>query len=74
MAAAHKGKALVLRWLGARQRLYMKSGLGEIPLQCKIYFLFNLATLYSLRIIASIAIILIYTRYYSKKVQTLLLK
>ena len=23
-AAAHKGKALVLRWLGARQRLYMK--------------------------------------------------
>ena len=51
-----------------------KGGLGGIPLQCKIYFLFNLATLYSLRIIASIAIILIYTRYYSKKVQTLLLK
>jgi len=24
MAAAHKGKALVLRWLCARQRLYMK--------------------------------------------------
>ena len=24
MAAAHKGKALVLRWLGARQRLYGK--------------------------------------------------
>ena len=22
MAAAHKGKAIVLRWLGARQRLY----------------------------------------------------
>ena len=43
-------------------------------IQCKIYFLFNLATLYSLRIIAMLAIILIYTRYYSKKVQTLLLK
>lgn len=24
MAAAHKGKALVLRWLGARQRHYME--------------------------------------------------
>ena len=24
MAAAHKGKALVLRWLGARQRLYLE--------------------------------------------------
>ena len=23
-AAAHKGKALVLRWLGARQRLYLE--------------------------------------------------
>ena len=43
-----------------------KDGLGGLPLQCKIYVLFNLATLYSLRIIASIAIILIYTRYYSK--------
>ena len=51
-----------------------KGGLGGIPLQCKIYFLFNLATLYTLRIIASIAIFLINTRYYSKKAQTLLLK
>ena len=42
-----------------------KGGFGWIPLQCKIYFLFNLATLYSLRIIVSIAIILIYTRSYS---------
>ena len=24
MVAAHKGKALVLRWLGARQRLYLE--------------------------------------------------
>ena len=24
MAAAHKGKAIVLRWLGARQRLYLE--------------------------------------------------
>ena len=51
-----------------------KGGLGGIPLQCKIYVLFNLATLYTLRIIASIAIFLINPRYYSKKVQTLLLK
>ena len=51
-----------------------KDGLGGLPLQCKIYVLFNLATLYSLRIIARIAIFLINTRYYSKKAQTLLLK
>ena len=72
--AAHKGKALVLRWLGEDKGFIWKGGFGWIPLQCKIYFLFNLATLYSLRIIAMLAIILIYTRYYSKKVQTLLLK
>ena len=46
--------------------LIWKGGFGWIPLQCKIYFLFNLATLYSLRIIAMLAIILIYTRYYLK--------
>ena len=73
MAAAHKGKASYVGWAQDKGFIW-KSGLGGIPLQYKIYFLFNLATLYSLRINASIAIILIYTRYYSKKVQTLLLK
>ena len=29
-AAAHKGKALVLRWLGARQRLYMKRRIRSV--------------------------------------------
>ena len=29
-AAAHKGKALVLRWLGKRQRLYMKRRIRSV--------------------------------------------
>ena len=29
-AAAHKGKALVLRWLGASQRLYMKRRIRSV--------------------------------------------
>ena len=31
MAAAHKGKAIVLRWLGARQRLRL-AGFGLVPI------------------------------------------
>ena len=30
MAAAHKGKDLVIRWLGARQRLYMKRRIRSV--------------------------------------------
>ena len=30
MAAAHKGKAHVLRWLGARQMLYMKRQIRSV--------------------------------------------
>ena len=69
MAAAQEGKAIVLRWLGARQRFYGKADSEGFRFNAKYTF-----CLIWLLFIASIAIILIYTRSYSKKVQTLLLK
>ena len=37
-AAAHKGKALVLRWLAQDKGFIWKGGLGGIPLQYFSYF------------------------------------
>ena len=38
-AVAHKGKALVLRWLGARQRLYMKRRIRSVSASITIWSL-----------------------------------
>ena len=38
-AAAHKGTALVLRWLGARQRLYMKRRIRSVSASITIWSL-----------------------------------
>ena len=35
-AAAHKGKALVLRWLGARQGLYLERRIRSVSASIKI--------------------------------------